>query len=142
MCRGYLVTMRWYARPEGDKQQLRVTPRLASWNKADDPDQVRLQAFLDDTEALLADQRVDGPWALRLDVGLPTGRNLLDMADLETDSAADYDDEDWRSADAYGVRLRLSLRRGPIGRAPCGSPDPLGDIPELVLRGGSTRGLG
>jgi hypothetical protein len=42
-----------------------------------------LRAYLDDTEALLADSRIDGPWALRLDVGLPTGRNLLDMADLD-----------------------------------------------------------
>jgi hypothetical protein len=75
--------MRWYACPEGDKQQLRVTPRLASWNKADDPDQVRLRAYLDDTEALLATSRIDGPWALRLDVGQPTGRDLLDMADLD-----------------------------------------------------------
>ena len=31
-----MVEMRWYARPEGDRQQLRVAPRLASWNKADD----------------------------------------------------------------------------------------------------------
>jgi hypothetical protein len=75
--------MRWYARPEGDNQQLRVTPRLASWNKADDPDQVRLRTYLDDTEELLTASRVDGPWALRLDVGLPTGRDLLDAADLD-----------------------------------------------------------
>lgn len=79
----YLVTMRWYARPEGDNQQLRVAPRLASWNKADHPDQIRLRASLDHTEALLAASRVDAPWALRLDVGLPTGRDLLDMADLD-----------------------------------------------------------
>lgn len=52
--------MRWYARPEGDNLQLRVAPRLASWNKADHPDQVRLRAFLDDTEALLAASQVDG----------------------------------------------------------------------------------
>jgi hypothetical protein len=75
--------MRCYSRPEGDSLQLRVAPRLASWNKADDPDQIRLRAFLDDTAALLAASRVDGPWALRLDVGLPTGRDLLDMADLD-----------------------------------------------------------
>ena len=75
--------MRWYARPEGDNQQVRVAPRLASWDKADHPDQVRLRAFLDDTESLLAASRVDGPWALRLDVGLPAGRDLLDMADLD-----------------------------------------------------------
>ena len=75
--------MRWYARPEGDSQQLRVAPQLASWNKADDPEQVRLRPFLDDTEALLAASRVDGRWALRLDVGRPTGRDLLNGADLD-----------------------------------------------------------
>jgi hypothetical protein len=80
---GAAPPMRWYACPEGDKRQLRLTPRLASWNKADDPDQVRLQAYLDDTEAMLATSRIDGPWALRLDVGLPTGRDLLNMADLD-----------------------------------------------------------
>src|SRR5258705_2262238 len=77
------MAMRWYARPENNAHQLRVAPRLASWNKADDPDQVRLRAYLDDTEALLAPSRIDGPWALRLDVGLPTSRDLLDAADLD-----------------------------------------------------------
>ena len=77
------LPMRWYARPEGDRQELRVAPRLASWNTADHPDQVRLREYLDDTEALLVDSRIDGPWALRLDVGLPSGRDLLDMADLD-----------------------------------------------------------
>ena len=81
--RRYRVTMRWYARPAGDSHQLRVSPRLASWNQTDHPDQVRLRAFLDDAEALLAASRIDGPWALRLDVGLSTGRDLLDMADLD-----------------------------------------------------------
>jgi hypothetical protein len=75
--------MRWYARPEGVSQKLRIAPRLASWEKADHPDQVRLRAYLDDTEALLAASRQDDPWTLRLDVGLPAGRNLLDMADLD-----------------------------------------------------------
>jgi hypothetical protein len=75
--------MRWYSRPEGDCLQLRVKPRLASWNKSDHPDQVRLRAYLDDTRSLLAPVGIDGPWALRLDVGLPTGRDLLDMADLD-----------------------------------------------------------
>ncbi|WP_197514378.1 hypothetical protein [Mycobacterium sp. E342] len=75
--------MRWYARPENDALQLRVAPRLASWNKADHPDQVRLRAYLDDAEALLATSRIAGPWALRLDVGLPAARDLLDAADLD-----------------------------------------------------------
>lgn len=38
--------------------------------------------YLDDTEALLAASRIEGLWALRLDVGLPIGRDLLNMADL------------------------------------------------------------
>jgi len=75
--------MRWYARPEGNGYQLRVAPRLASWEKADHPDQVRLRAYLDDTRSLLAASRINDPWALRLDVGLPVGRDLLDMADLD-----------------------------------------------------------
>jgi hypothetical protein len=43
-----------------------------------------LRAFLEDTEALLATSRVNGLWALRLDVGLPAGRDLLNMADSTT----------------------------------------------------------
>ncbi len=77
------MAMRWYARPENQALQLRVAPRLASWNKADDPDQLRLREYLDDTEALLAASKVKGPWALRLDVGLPPERDLLNMADLD-----------------------------------------------------------
>jgi hypothetical protein len=42
-----------------------------------------LQAYLDDTEELLASSRIDGPWALRLDVGLPASRDLLNAADLD-----------------------------------------------------------
>lgn len=77
------LPMRWYARPEGDSHKLRVAPRLACWEKADHPDQIRMRAYLDDTRALLGASRIDGPWALRLDVGLPTGRDLLDMGDLD-----------------------------------------------------------
>jgi hypothetical protein len=75
--------MRWYARPEGDKQQLTVAPQPASWMPFDHPDQVRLRKFLAATEPLLADSRVDGPWALRLDVGLPTGQDPFKAADLD-----------------------------------------------------------
>ena len=75
--------MRWFARPDNRSLELRVAPRLASWNKADDPDQIRLQEYLDDTEALIAGARIRGPWALRLDVGLPSSRDLLDASDLD-----------------------------------------------------------
>lgn len=75
---------RWYARPEGAGLELRKPPRLASWNKATDPDQVRLRDYLEDTADLLAPAMVSsGPWALLLDVGLPPGRDLIDMADLD-----------------------------------------------------------
>lgn len=77
------MTTRWFARPDGPAHQLGVAPRLASWDKADHPDQVRLRTYLDHSEALLAGSRIDGQWALRLDVGLPATRDLLDAADLD-----------------------------------------------------------
>jgi len=75
---------RWYRRPAGEGLLLRKVPRLASWNKSTDPDQVRLREYLEDTAQLLETHRVaSGPWALLLEVGLPTGRDLVDMADLD-----------------------------------------------------------
>ena len=74
---------RWYARPEGEALNLRRSPRLASWNKGTDPDQVRLREYLADTAELLAPHRVSGPWALWLDVGLSIGSDLNNMADLD-----------------------------------------------------------
>lgn len=78
-----MTVARWYLRPEGEGLTLRKAPRLASWNKATDPDQVRLREYLEDTAELLAPAVVLGPWALRLDIGLPAGRDLIDMADLD-----------------------------------------------------------
>jgi len=52
-------------------------------DKADHPDQVRLRAYLDDTEELLAASKIDGSWVLRLDVGLPQDLDLLDKRDLD-----------------------------------------------------------
>ncbi len=46
----------------------------ASWDAAGHPEQVRLQAYLDDTEALLAHSRVEGTVSFNLATGLPTGR--------------------------------------------------------------------
>jgi len=74
----------WYIRPEGPGHRLRKAPRPASWNKAIDPDQIRLREYLDDTEDLLAPSMVSGgPLSLRLNVGVPDGRNLIDVADLD-----------------------------------------------------------
>ena len=79
-----MTTTRWYARPAGEGLTLRKSPRLASWNKATDPDQVRLRDSLEDAAELLAPAMVrTGPWTLVLDVGLPPGRDLVDMADLD-----------------------------------------------------------
>lgn len=76
--------VRWFARPEDDALQLRHTPRPACWEKADHPDQKRLQAYLADTEDVLSYSRVNGQWALRLDVGAPATRDLLrEVADLD-----------------------------------------------------------
>lgn len=78
-----MTRARWYSRPEGEGLTLRKAPRLASWNKATDPDQVRLREYLEDTAELLTSSLVSGPWALLLDVGLPTGRDLIDMDDVD-----------------------------------------------------------
>jgi hypothetical protein len=75
--------MHWYARPEGDNRQLRVAPRLFSGEKTNHPERVQLRAFLDDTEALLAASKIDGPWVLRLDVGLSPELDLFDKRDLD-----------------------------------------------------------
>ncbi len=78
-----MTPARWYARPEGEGLTLRKAPRLASWNKATDPDQVRLREYLEDAAELLAPVMVaSGSWVLLLDVGLPACRELIDMADL------------------------------------------------------------
>ena len=73
----------WFSRPEGTPHVLRLDPQLECWNKAEDPAQIRLQHYLDDTESLLGFRPIDGPSALRLDVGLPGNRSLLDMGDLD-----------------------------------------------------------
>lgn len=65
--------------------ELRVAPRLASWNVAGHPDQVRLAAALDDAEELLAPRlaKVRGSVALRLAIGLPGHVSLSDEHDLD-----------------------------------------------------------
>jgi hypothetical protein len=75
---------KWYRRPDGDGLALRKAPRLASWNKSTDPDQVRLRDYLEDTAQLVSPQlAASGPWTLLLEVGLPATRDLVDMADLD-----------------------------------------------------------
>ncbi|GAB7005272.1 hypothetical protein JCM18899A_27450 [Nocardioides sp. AN3] len=79
-----MTVPRWYRRPDGDGLVLRKVPRLASWNRSTDPDQVRLREYLDDTAQLVAPHLVaNGIWTLMLEVGLTAGRDLVDMADLD-----------------------------------------------------------
>lgn len=75
--------MRWFACPEGGALRLRKEPEVDQWETALHPAKVRLEAYLDDTEALIAESRIEGPWALRLDVGLSSGKALLDKSDLD-----------------------------------------------------------
>jgi hypothetical protein len=79
----YGVLMRWYARPEGDCARLNLAPQLDSWDRADNRSQVQLGKFLDEADTLLAASRIDGPWALRLDVGLAPTLDLLGKRDLD-----------------------------------------------------------
>jgi hypothetical protein len=74
-----------FAIPAGPAMQLGVEPRLASWNTAGDPDQMKLEAFLAAAEQLLRPrcEQLTGPLALRLDIGLPPTTPLLDQRDLD-----------------------------------------------------------
>jgi hypothetical protein len=73
------------ARPEGEAIRLPLAPRLASWNRADDPDQLRLARYLAATGELIAPriEELPDPLALRLDVGLASSVRLLDAHDLD-----------------------------------------------------------
>jgi hypothetical protein len=74
-----------FAMPTGHPFRLPVPPRLASWNKVGDPEQVRLAGYLDTAEKLLRPrlERLSGQLALRLDVGLPGSAALLNQRDLD-----------------------------------------------------------
>ncbi|MET9020029.1 hypothetical protein ABZV93_08625 [Actinopolymorpha sp. NPDC004070] len=74
-----------YARPEGPAQELGTQPRLASWDAATHPSQLRLQHYLHHATSLVrpALSAMIGPWSLRLDVGLPETVPVLDQHDLD-----------------------------------------------------------
>lgn len=75
----------FFAKPSSNVMPLAVQPRLASWMAAGHPDQVRLGEFVAYAEALLTPQLsgLNGPLALRSDVGLPSTKPLLDQHDLD-----------------------------------------------------------
>ncbi|MDQ1245896.1 MAG: hypothetical protein QG597_263, partial [Actinomycetota bacterium] len=77
--------MRWYTCPDNEPLQLRQIPRPMSRNANNDPDQVRLRAYVAETKELLDESRIyDRPWALRIDVGKSHSLDLLSaVADLD-----------------------------------------------------------
>ncbi len=74
-----------FAKPGSTPIFLPARPRLASWNKVGDPDQLRLSQYLAVADALLRPryEHLTGPLALRMDVGLPRHAGVLDQRDLD-----------------------------------------------------------
>jgi hypothetical protein len=74
-----------FAIPVGPSIPLTADPRLASWDAAGHPDQLRLTAFLRTTARQIRPQLdgSSGPLALRLDVGLKPQAHLLLHHDLD-----------------------------------------------------------
>lgn len=73
-----------YAIPQPGKQ-LGLQPRLADWDAAGHPSQIRLEKFLSGAEKVCRPQldQLADPLALRLDVGLAGTTPLLDQHDLD-----------------------------------------------------------
>lgn len=94
-----------FAMPCGTPIPLPITPRLASWNKAGDPDQIRLSEYLAVADDILRPryQQLTGLLALRLDVGLSRHASLLDQRDL----------------DNYLLPLASQIRRNAPGELAC-----------------------
>ncbi|MFD2082759.1 hypothetical protein SAMN05421678_111207 [Actinopolymorpha cephalotaxi] len=74
-----------YARPEGPALELETQPRLASWDAASHPSQLRLRHYLQHAAGLVAPTlgAMTGSWSLWLDVGLPETVPVLDQHDLD-----------------------------------------------------------
>ncbi len=74
-----------FAQPHADPIPLAVTPRLASWMRADHPDRVQLEQWLKHAVGVLEPKLVDvvDALALRLDVGIPPGVPLLKAHDVD-----------------------------------------------------------
>lgn len=65
-----------YRRPEIPGVELQLAPVLESWNARGHPDQLRLDAFLDEAETAVALFPTEASLALELQVGLPPSRPL------------------------------------------------------------------
>jgi len=94
-----------FAKPGSTPISLPTPPRLASWNKADDPGQLRLGEYLAVADDLLRPryEQLTGLLALRMDVGLPRHAGLLDQRDL----------------DNYLLPLATKVRRSAPGELVC-----------------------
>ena len=75
--------LRWYSRPEGAAVRLRKQPQVEQWEVTGHPRLTREREYLDDTENLIKPIGIEGPYAVRLDVGLPPPAALLDKYDLD-----------------------------------------------------------
>jgi hypothetical protein len=74
-----------YSLPDGQAIRLDLEPRLDSWERRGHPAQVRLSAFVEHVLARIGPpmKRIDGPLALRLDIGLPADVDPLWERDLD-----------------------------------------------------------
>jgi hypothetical protein len=74
-----------YRQPGVEPVELTVVPRLASWERKDSPEQVRLAAYLEHMRVVFerAAEEVEGPLAAELSVGLPERVDLLVHSDLD-----------------------------------------------------------
>lgn len=71
--------------PDGPRIALELPPRLESWNRYDDPEQVSLREFVAHVRQRIAPtlDSTDGRFAFRLDVGLPDRIDPLWERDLD-----------------------------------------------------------
>ncbi len=75
---------RFYQAPSTPAIALDLTPRLASWDKASHPSQVRLAAFLDHAESRAHQlPALRDAFSLDLDVVLPPGVDVFESGDLD-----------------------------------------------------------
>jgi hypothetical protein len=109
---------------------LSLPPRLASWNKADNPDQVRLSEYLAVADNLLRPryEQLTGLLALRLDVGLPADAGLLDKRDLDNylQSKPPIGGQLWAGSMSRGLMVALAIG--------------VSDAPPLPFLGGAVNG--
>jgi hypothetical protein len=71
--------------PTGRRIELPLQPRLASWERSDSPEQVRLNEYLDAVVALIESplREAGERAALQLDVGLGAGADVMVQRDLD-----------------------------------------------------------